>query len=176
MTPDGVQVRRARPEEAAELAALMARTFVAAFGPANQPQHLATHLARSYAPAIQARELADPDISVLVADDRGTLAGYATLRTGEVPAEVTGPAPLQLWRFYVDQAWHGRGLAQRLMSAVYDEARARGARTLWLGVWEENPRGIAFYRKEGFEAVGRFLFHVGDDPQRDLIMARSLAR
>lgn len=174
MTPDGVIIRRALPSEAAALATLMARTFSEAFGAANRPHDLATHIARSYSAEIQARELTDPDHTVLVADAGGTLAGYAQLRTGDVPAEVTGPAPLQLWRFYLDRAWHGTGLALILMTAAAHEARARGARTLWLGVWEENPRGIAFYRKVGFREVGRFLFHVGDDPQRDLIMVSDL--
>jgi GNAT superfamily N-acetyltransferase len=174
VSPDPIRIRPARIGDAAALASLMERTFSDAFGPANRPEDLAAHIARSYSPEIQARELADPDCAILLADAGGTLAGYAQLRTGEAPAAVTGPAPRQLWRFYVDRAWHGKGLAQRLMQAAREEARARGARTLWLGVWEENPRGIAFYSKEGFEAVGHFLFHVGDDPQRDLIMAHSL--
>src|SRR5512143_3553420 len=108
----------------------MERTFCDAFGGANRPEDLATHIARSYSAEIQARELADPDLTVLVADAGGTLAGYAQLRTGEVPPEVTGAAPLQLWRFYLDRAWHGQGLAQVLMAAAAREARARGARTL----------------------------------------------
>ncbi|HSB55862.1 MAG TPA: GNAT family N-acetyltransferase, partial [Gemmatimonadales bacterium] len=94
----------------------MTRTFSEAFGTANRPEDLATHIARSYSAAIQARELADPDHTVLVADAAGSLAGYAQLRTGEVPAEVTGPAPLQLWRFYLDRAWQGTGLAPILMT------------------------------------------------------------
>lgn len=175
MIADVVQVRRARVADAAHLASLMERTFREAFGPANRPEDLATHVARSYGPAIQARELADPDVTVLVAEVAGALAGYAELKTGEVPPEVTGPVPLQLWRFYVDRPWHGQGVAQALMTAARAAARDRGARTLWLGVWEENPRGIAFYRKMGFRAVGTFLFHVGEDPQRDLIMAHDLA-
>jgi len=44
---------------------------------------------------------------------------------------------------------------------------------VWLGVWEHNPRAIAFYRKWGFEAVGEHVFVVGTDPQRDLVMTRS---
>lgn len=171
---EGVVIRRARADEAAALAGLMERTFCDAFGAANRPEDLATHIARSYSPEIQAAQLADPDHTILLADAAGTLAAYAQLRTGEIPPEVTGPAPLQLWRFYVDQRWHGKGLAQRLMAAARQAARDRGARTLWLGVWEENPRGIAFYHKVGFETVGSFVFHLGDLAQRDLIMAQPL--
>ncbi len=60
------------------------------------------------------------------------------------------------------------------MAAVADAARVSGARTLWLGVWEHNPRAIAFYRKCGFEDVGTQVFVLGADHQRDLVLARPL--
>ncbi len=174
MSLDGLIIRQARVDDAEALALLMERSFRDAFGAANKPEHLAEHAARSYGPEIQRREIADPAITVLVAEQRGSLCGYAQLRDGAPPPEVSGPHPIQLWRFYLDQAWVGTGLAQALMQSVKQEALARGGQTLWLGVWEENPRGIGFYRKVGFTEVGRFVFHVGDDPQRDLIMSHPL--
>jgi ribosomal protein S18 acetylase RimI-like enzyme len=49
---------------------------------------------------------------------------------------------------------HGRGVAQALMEHVLGRAAPLDADVAWLGVWERNPRAIAFYRKQGFEAVG----------------------
>ena len=46
---------------------------------------------------------------------------------------------------------------------------------LWLGVWERNPRAIAFYRKAGFVEVGSHTFVLGSDPQRDLVLVAPLA-
>jgi GNAT superfamily N-acetyltransferase len=79
---------------------------------------MAAHLARSYGPLQQARELADPSIFTLVADTGDELAGYAQLRRGPAPTCVTGDTPMELWRFYIAQQWHGRGLAQELMQHV----------------------------------------------------------
>jgi ribosomal protein S18 acetylase RimI-like enzyme len=81
---------------------------------------------------------------------------------------------MEVVRFYVDRPWHGRGVAHQLMAAAADAAQAAGARTLWLGVWERNPRAIAFYRKCGFEDVGTQIFVLGADHQQDLVLARSL--
>ena len=61
-----------------------------------------------------------------------------------------------------------------LMDAVCAEAAVLDAGTLWLGVWERNPRAIAFYRKRGFIEVGAHVFRLGDDAQTDLIMQRDL--
>ena len=60
------------------------------------------------------------------------------------------------------------------MSQVIDAARRDGAITLWLGVWERNPRAIAFYRKAGYVDVGAQVFVLGTDPQTDRIMTRPL--
>jgi diamine N-acetyltransferase len=50
----------------------------------------------------------------------------------------------------------------------------RGCDVAWLGVWEKNPRAIAFYRKLGFSEVGEHAFQLGTDSHRDVIMALPL--
>jgi ribosomal protein S18 acetylase RimI-like enzyme len=135
---------------------------------------MALHLTRAYGTRQQQRELLDADITTLLAEVDGELAGYAQVRSGEVPECVTGESPVELWRFYVSQSWHGRGVAQALMHRVELEAFRRGARTVWLGVWEHNARAQAFYRKNGFVDVGSHVFMVGTDAQTDRILVRQL--
>lgn len=167
-------IRLARANEAPALADLAARTFRDAFGADNRPADLALHLATAYGTVQQSAELADSDIITLVAEDDGLLVAFAQLRRGQPPACVRGVAPIELWRFYLSAAWHGRGLAQPLMNRAVQVAQDAGATTLWLGVWERNPRAIAFYRKVGFVDVGQHVFTVGSDPQTDRIMTRPL--
>ena len=168
-------IRLAVPTDAAALSALAERTFRDTFAVDNTPADLAAHIAASYSPAHQARELRDPAYATFVAvGPNGELMAYAQLRDGAAPASVAGPAPVELLRFYVDAAYHGQGLAQQLMTTVLEAAVRRGAATLWLGVWEHNPRAQAFYRKLGFVDVGAHTFIVGSDPQTDRLMARPL--
>jgi ribosomal protein S18 acetylase RimI-like enzyme len=165
-------IRFARPDDALDLAEFAARTFRDTFGADNRPDDLALHLASAYGAAQQAGELADPDIITLVAAEGGALVAFAQLRRGTTPASVIGAAPIELWRFYLAAEWQGRGLAQQLMSQVVEAARHAGAATLWLGVWERNPRAIAFYRNEVYAEAGTHVFVVGTDPQTDWIMTR----
>ena len=123
----------------------------------------------------QAREIADPRWTTLLAEIGGKLAGYAQIRREETPDCVGGPSPIELYRFYVDSIWKGRGLAQRLMDEVKATATQLGARTLWLGVWEHNPRAQAFYTKCGFIDVGSHDFILGTDRQTDRIFALALS-
>jgi GNAT superfamily N-acetyltransferase len=137
---------------------------------------MAVHLAQAYGPLQQGRELVDPDIVTLLVDADSRLVGYAQLRRGPAPACVLGDAPIELWRFYLDREWHGRGLAQTLMQRVDEEADRAQARTLWLGVWERNERAKAFYRKGHFVDVGSHVFMVGSDAQTDRILVRPVTR
>lgn len=172
---EAIRVRRAEAADAKALAELAARTFADAFGDSNTAEDMALHLTTKYGEAQQGAEIADPEIDVLVAEIDGAMAGYAMVHGGETPACVTLDAPMELWRFYVDRAWHGRGVAQALMEAVDEAARERGADALWLSVWEHNPRAQAFYSKCGFFQAGTKPFVVGTDVQTDWVMLRRLS-
>jgi ribosomal protein S18 acetylase RimI-like enzyme len=170
MSQSGLPVRRGRPSDAAALAAFAERTFSETFAAANRPEDMASYIPTAYGANLQALELSNPDIITLIIEDGDVLAAYAQVRRGEVPDCVKDPAPVELWRFYVDRPFHGRGFAQRLMAAVHDAAVELGGRTVWLGVWERNERAIAFYTKAGFRTVGSHDFWVGADRQTDNIM------
>lgn len=167
-------VRPAAPADAMRLTELATRTFRDAFGAQNRPENIEAYVAATYGPELQAAELRDPARATLLVEMEASLIGYAQLREGPAPSVVRGPAPIELLRFYVDRPWHGRGVAPALMGAVIELARSRGGGTLWLGVWEQNPRAIAFYAKSGFADVGSQPFQLGTDLQRDRVMSRPL--
>jgi ribosomal protein S18 acetylase RimI-like enzyme len=175
MTSTRLVIRRATADDAESLAAFGARTFYETFAPANTPEDMSQHLAAAWGTDLQRAEINDPALDTLLAcDPDGALAGFAQLLAGHAPACVATVSPVEIKRFYVDKAWHGRGLAQDLMKAVEECARAHGGRELWLGVWERNARAQAFYRKCGFDRVGEQIFVVGSDPQTDHVMLRHL--
>jgi len=177
-------IRRGTPADAALLAEFGARTFREAFAADNTAEDMAKHLASAWSPSLQEGELRDPLLDTLLAvapegapsknTPGGALAGFAQLRAACAPACVPTHKPIELKRFYVDRPWQGRGLARELMAEVERVAQRHGARELWLGVWERNERAQAFYRKCGFEKVGTQIFVVGDDPQTDHVMLRTL--
>ncbi len=167
-------VRNAQPADAARLSAFGRRVFHETFAPDNNPADLAAYLDSAYTEPQQLAEILDPGIVTLLLEIDGSLTAFAQLRSAAKGNGVAGAHPIELWRFYVDPSWHGKGLAAQFMRAVEESALSRGADTLWLGVWEKNLRAQAFYRKNGFETVGSHTFVVGTDPQRDLVMSKAL--
>ena len=168
--PAGLRIRVATADDASLIAKFGAETFVASFSAQNTPENLAKHIAGAFGEEIQKRELSDPAVTYLIAEQYGRTAGYAQVREGDAPECVTGPAPIEVRRFYVRHEFHGSGIAQALMDACADEARRRRTYTIWLGVWDQNPRAIRFYTKCGFQDVGSQTFMLGDDPQQDRVL------
>jgi ribosomal protein S18 acetylase RimI-like enzyme len=170
MPPAPVSIRRGAAADASLLAAFAARTFAETFAATNTPEDMQAHLARAYGVPQQTAELTDPDTVTLLAERDGGLVAYAQLRRGPAPACVDAQGAIELHRFYVDRPAHGSGVARLLITAVQAAAAAAGARHLWLGVWEHNPRAIRFYEKNGFVDVGSQDFVLGADRQTDRVM------
>jgi GNAT superfamily N-acetyltransferase len=170
-----IHIRHATPTDNILLANLGRQTFSDSFAPDNTPEDMAAYLAGSFSPQIQAAELADPNTVFLIAELDGETVGFARLKEGLPPACITGVHPIEIVRFYSVKAWIGRGVGPALMQACLDEARQRGCDSIWLDVWERNPRAIAFYRKWGFIEAGTATFKLGADLQHDLLMQRMLS-
>lgn len=179
-TGAGFSIRLATADDAPALAAAGRAFFLDTFGPANRPEDMEDYLAHAFSESRQRAELTESGARVLVATaSDGEIIGYVHVRLGAAPPE-TSSAPAgrsaEIARLYADRRWHGRGLGAALMDAALGTAVQWGAELLWLGVWERNPRAIAFYAKYGFVDVGEQEFLLGSDRQRDRIMARRLTR
>jgi len=167
-------LRLALPGDAPSLAVLAERTFRDAFGARNSPENMDLHCSRNFGPDIQLREIGNRGMVTTLADHAGTLVGFSQLKIPSASPAVAAAKPAELNRIYVAAEWHGRGAGQKLMKqALVDAARA-GCDRLWLGVWEHNPKAMAFYRKFGFEVVGTQAFMLGLERQRDLVMSVAL--
>lgn len=165
-----LQLRTATVDDAGPLAALAEATFRATFADTNSAQDMDQYCASSFGTALQLQEIKDPDLVTMVADQGGELVAFGQLRRGSAPACVRAVRPAEIRRLYLDRAWHGQGLAQQLMAALMTRAESWQADAVWLGVWEHNPRAVAFYEKSGFRVVGDHEFVLGTDRQRDLVM------
>lgn len=164
--------RHAVPEDAAPLVEFAAHTYYQTFVSSNTPENMQAYLASSFTLPQFKTEMSDPHAIFILAEVGMELAAYAKLLPAEAPECVQGEAPIELVRFYVDEPWHGSGLASALMERCLAEAGQRGFKTIYLGVWERNFRAQAFYRKWKFVRIGEHVFQMGDDPQTDWWMVR----
>ena len=169
-----VRIRRATSDDASLLAELALTIFLDTFGPSNDPADIELHASQSYGREIQLDELNDPSLTYLIAEVDGKPAGFAMIGEPRSASCEALEEPVELFRFYVHKDWHGKGIAAPMMEACYEEARARGGKTICLSVWQRNPRAIRFYEKIGYEIAGTQPYILGNDVQTDWVMTREV--
>jgi ribosomal protein S18 acetylase RimI-like enzyme len=169
-----VEIRRATAADAEMLAGLALQIFLDTFAAQNDPADVELHVQAHYGRKIQAGELEDPSLTYLVAEVNSEPVGFAMLGEPRSDSCRSMDRPIELFRFYVHRDWHGKGVAVPMMQAVYEEARARGGRTICLSVWQKNPRAIRFYEKIGYRIAGTQPYILGNDLQTDWTMIREV--
>jgi ribosomal protein S18 acetylase RimI-like enzyme len=168
--------RRADVNDAARLNVFAEENFRKTFAPDNDPAQIELYCSKTYSTELQRAQIDRPDARVILAEDNDEIAGYVQMRLCSEPATVifSQYRPAEIEKFYVAYDHHGTGLAQQLMAAAVELAQNEGADCLWLGVWKENKRGIAFYQKVGFRIIGEQTFMLGTEEQYDYVMSRNL--
>ena len=167
-----MRICRATPADAPALSRLSAAVFPLGCPANTRAEDLAEYINRELTPERFRTLLEDNRVVILVAEIANRLAGYALLARGAPPPQVQSFAPSELRKFYIDAAYHGRGVADALMKEVLTIAADGCEGALWLSVFSGNRRAISFYRRWGFRIAGRQDFLVGADYQEDYLMQR----
>jgi GNAT superfamily N-acetyltransferase len=138
------------------------------------PASIARFIEENLTPERFEEYAADPGRAVLLAEEDGTVVGYAMLVHGEpydagVRAVVRHRPTTELSKIYVLPSGQGGGVARDLLAAAVDTAREVGASGMWLGTNQANVRAQRFYEKSGFERIGTKRFWVGDHYEDDFV-------
>jgi len=174
-----VHIRPATPDDAALLHELAAATFPLACPPDTLPASIESFIATNLSVDSFTAYLSDPARLLFVGEIDGVASGYTMVVFGEpgdadVAASVTARPTAELSKCYALPSTHGTGLAAALVTASVQAARDRGARSVWLGVNQQNARANRFYEKQGFVQVGTKRFLVGERYEDDFVRALEL--
>ncbi|GAB3829448.1 GNAT family N-acetyltransferase [Hymenobacter jeollabukensis] len=165
-------IRVATVQDVAELQRIGRQTFAETFAASNSEQNMQNYLTEGFALDKLMVELQNPDSAFYFAELAGTVVGYLKVNTGPAQTEAQAAPALEIERIYVLRANQGQQVGQALYEQALTLAAQARAEYVWLGVWEENPRAIRFYQKNGFVEFGQHVFTVGDDAQTDILMKR----
>lgn len=167
---DGFSIRQIGLADVAVLQEISISTFAEAFSAKNTVENMNWYLGSAYATAQLCSELLNPDSEFYFAELDGRAIGYLKLNFGMAQTELREDNGLEIQRIYVLNEFHGKKVGQLLIDKALAIARMKGLAYVWLGVWEENPKAIRFYEKNGFIAFDEHTFRFGDEDQRDIMM------
>jgi GNAT superfamily N-acetyltransferase len=163
-------VRRAVPGDAAALSALAEVTFFEAYSEIAARQDLEAYIAEKYTTACMSAAIGDPRIDTFMAFIGDEAVGFLQLACAPPPPEGRGRKPLKLDRLYLRRQLWGGPLGPHFMRLSLRIAAERGHDSVWLSVWEKNPRALRFYQRWGFVDIGWEIFPTGNERSIDRLM------
>lgn len=150
-------------------------TFYETFAESNSEEDMQKYLSDSFSDNQVKAELSNKESLFFIAWEDNTPIGYLKINIGEAQTELQDPLALEIERIYVKATHHGKKIGQKLYDKAFEIAEQTNKKSIWLGVWEENPRAIRFYEKNGFVAFDKHIFRMGKDEQTDIMMRKILA-
>lgn len=157
-----------------KLQAISRITFSQTFTEHNSAEDMDAYLNKSFSISQLSSEIANVDSEFYFAQDGEIVIGYLKVNTGVAQTESKEPNAFEIERIYVDAGFLGKKIGQLLFNKAIELAKAKNKSYVWLGVWEENHRALAFYKKNGFVPFDKHIFKLGNDEQTDIMMKLEL--
>ena len=167
---DKIYIIKVLPDDLDQLQKIGRQTFYETFSPGNTRDNMNKYLEEGFSSKKLAAELADNNATFYFAILAGKVIGYLKLNFGQSQTELKDNKALEIERIYVPKEYFGKNVGQLLYDKALKIARQINANYLWLGVWEENPGAINFYKKNGFVEFDKHIFKLGNNKQTDIMM------
>jgi ribosomal protein S18 acetylase RimI-like enzyme len=165
-----MEIVKVTPDDVDALVQLSRKTFYESFHHLNKPENMDAYMNKAFTREKLLSELHHPYTDFYFAMDHDKIIGYVKLNRKDAQSEFHEGDSMEIERIYVDSAYQGSGLGTLLLNKARETALECGCNFIWLGVWEENPNAIRFYRRNGFEIYSSHQFQMGDDVQTDMLM------
>ena len=171
---DHVEIRKASQSDIAELQTIGRQTFSETFAYCNTEENMQKYLDGSFNFDQLKSEIHNPNSEFYLATINKKTIGYLKINYNQAQTELKDMQALEIERIYVLKEFHGKRIGQILYNKAFQIAQQRNSHFIWLGVWENNPRAIRFYQKNGFVEFDKHIFKLGEDEQTDVMMKLEL--
>lgn len=169
-----IDIQRVTLDDINQLQKIGRQTFFETFSSGNTEENMKKYLDEEFSVTKLITELNDNNVEFYFATLDDNVIGYLKLNFGQSQTELQDDKALEIERIYVLKDYHGKNVGQILYDKAMQIARQKSADYIWLGVWEENPRAINFYKKNGFVEFDKHVFKLGSDEQTDIMMKLKL--
>lgn len=168
-----IKYRYAVPSDALRLSILFQTVYITTYGFEGVSNEYASFISKRFAPQYIENTIVNEPHSIIVATLNENLVGVAEIDFNR-PCPIGNIAEPELGKLYVLDAFFGKGIGYNLMNEVEKTALAKGHKQVWLEVWDENPRAIAFYERQGYRAIGTVPFPMDDNTYTNIVMIKTL--
>jgi len=169
-----MKIRKVSLKDFEKLREIGKLTFAETFSSDNSEENMMEYLENGFSTEKLKTELTDKNAEFYFAEFDGKVIGYLKVNVGQSQTEIKIKNALEIERIYVLKEFHGKKVGQILYEKALQLAKEKKVEYVWLGVWEQNPRAIRFYEKNGFVEFDKHIFKLGNDEQTDIMMKLKL--
>lgn len=144
-------------------------TFTETFSEFNSDENMRIYIRENLTIEKLSSELNTPFSKFFSAQFKSDVVGYLKLNLPHQNSSSIHQNFVEIERIYILKHFKKNGLGTRLLEFTKDIDLKQKCSGIWLWVWEENYKAIAFYTKNRFEITGKHLFKLGKTVKRILL-------
>ena len=167
---EDIEINKISLDHVHQLLIIGRQTFFETFYEGNTEENMTKYLDECFSLEKLTEELNDKNSETYFATLNNNIIGYLKLNFGNSQTELKEDKALEIERIYILKEYYGKKVGQKLYEKAVQVANLKNCNYMWLGVWEENPRAINFYKKNGFVEFDKHIFKLGSDEQTDIMM------
>lgn len=170
-----ITITKVTENDIPELQFIGRKTFIETFSWGNTNENMQAYLNKAFSEKQLKIEINNENSEWYFAKIENEIVAYMKINVGSAQTELhQDTTGLEIERIYVLEEFQRKKIGQYLLNRAFDIAKKKKLNYLWLGVWEKNPKAIAFYKKNNFVHFDKHTFKVGKDNQTDLLMKKEL--
>jgi len=157
-----ITIVKASINDSETLSILGKQTFIESHGLSAPKKDVANYVSSKLTTKVFEVELCDINNIFHIAYFNNKPIGYSKIIYNNLQENIPLKSITKLERLYVLQEFHHLKLGLELFKFNIKLSKENHQIGMWLFVWVENQKAINFYRKAGFEIVGKYDFKISE--------------
>ena len=149
-----LNITKATQKDAAILSKLSVAAFLPAHGHSASKEIIDAYIAANFSEENFKAELSNPKFQYHLLYYKDAIAGFSKIAFNTENRHIKAKNSSKMERLYLLKEFYNLGLGKELMHFNIALAKQHKQASIWLFVWVENTKAIAFYKKTGFKNVG----------------------
>lgn len=151
-------IKKATIQNAGLLSKLSVASFLPAHGHSAPKEIIDAYTSANFSEANFIKELSNPNFQYHILYYKEEVAGFSKVLFNLTNKDITDKNATKMERLYLLEKFYNLGLGKELLNFNISLAKKHKQAGIWVFVWVENLKAIAFYNKRGFKKVGAFDF------------------
>lgn len=157
-----------------KLSVLYTQCYIHAYAIDGVSDEYANFITHQFSPERLSQAITDHPGDIIVAEYQGNLVGVAEIEFNQ-KCPLGELVAAELNKLYVLQWFGSRGIGHHLLKESERLVRSKGENQMWLWAWDQNPRAIAFYERQGYKVVGPAPCPMEQNEYTNIVMVKQLS-